>query len=209
MWKYLEENNAINSTPELRLLGLRPYSWVCVMGGQHYELSRKCKLRQGRAGTRWCYMQKQLKDSVCGEKWNMNSTYIHRRVRRYVGTHMLICMYCTINHTVKLSLISLNSQTEEEKDSISFHILFCQMEVCRAPHTQPNGHKFSIFLPLEHSAHSLVAVQCQLQTGQSECIQREEVLREAIKPSMQRRIVENRNDTWKYWFALALCCSIM
>ena len=207
MWKYLEENNAINSTPELRLLGFRPYSWVCVMGGQHYELSRKCKLRQGRAGTRWCYMQKQLKDSVCGEKWNMNSTYIHRR--RYIGTHMLICIYCTINHTVKLSLISLNSQTEEEKDSISFHILFCQMEVCRAPHTQPNGHKFSIFLPLEHSAHSLVAVQCQLQTGQSECIQREEVLREAIKPSMQRRIVENRNDTWKYWFALALCCSIM
>ena len=88
----------------------------------------------------------------------MNSTYIHRRVRRYVGTHMLICMYCTINHTVKLSLISLNSQTEEEKDSISFHILFCQMEVCRAPHTQPNGHKFSIFLPLERSAHSLVAM---------------------------------------------------
>ena len=72
---------------------------------------------------------------VCGEKWNMNSTYIHRRVRRYIGTHMLICIYCTINHTVKLSLISLNSQTEEEKDSISFHILFCQMEVCRAPHT--------------------------------------------------------------------------
>ena len=94
---------------------------------------------------------------VCGEKWNMNSTYIHRRVRRYIGTHMLICIYCTINHTVKLSLISLNSQTEEEKDSISFHILFCQMEVCRAPHTQPNGHKFSIFLPLEHSAHSLIA----------------------------------------------------
>ena len=87
--------------------------------------------------SRLCWQLKQLKDSVCGEKWNMNSTYIHRRVRRYVGTHMLICIYRTINHTVKLSLISLNSQTEEEKDSISFHILFCQMEVCSeaAPHT--------------------------------------------------------------------------